>query len=124
MHSRNNAFTLVELILTVAILGVIAAVVYPTFGDSLEAAEERAARTNADSLFAAKQTYKLRVGNAATTFAAASNPDGRYALVQPYLPGAPVSWAAFLGAGHQLDMGSGLNDVVRVQLPDGSTWVD
>lgn len=57
---KNTAFTLVELILVVTILGILAALVLPTFSDHATSARESAAKSNLMTIRSQIELYKLQ----------------------------------------------------------------
>ncbi|MHC4170201.1 MAG: type II secretion system protein [Planctomycetota bacterium] len=56
---KKNAFTLVELIIVVAILGIMAAIVLPTFRGNVAQARESASKTSLGMIRAQIELYKL-----------------------------------------------------------------
>ncbi len=56
---KKNAFTLVEIIIVVAILGIMAAIVMPTFQGNVAQAKESASKTNLGTMRAQIQLYRL-----------------------------------------------------------------
>ena len=56
---RNKAFTLVELIIVVAILGIMAAIVIPSFQGNVAQAKESASKTNLGTMRAQIELYKI-----------------------------------------------------------------
>ncbi len=57
---KRTAFTLVELILVVTILGILAALVLPTFSDHATSARESAAKSNLMTIRSQIELYKLQ----------------------------------------------------------------
>ncbi|UCC99274.1 MAG: prepilin-type N-terminal cleavage/methylation domain-containing protein [Phycisphaerales bacterium] len=57
---REKAFTLIEVILVVTILGILAAVVLPTFSDHATSAKESAAKSNLMTIRSQIELYKLQ----------------------------------------------------------------
>ena len=57
---KKKAFTLVEIILVVTILGILAAVVLPTFQNHATSAKESAAKTNLMTIRSQIELYKLQ----------------------------------------------------------------
>lgn len=56
---KRNAFTLVEIIIVVAILGIMAAIVIPTFQGNVAQAKESASKTNLGTVRHQIEMYKL-----------------------------------------------------------------
>ncbi|MGD8501004.1 MAG: prepilin-type N-terminal cleavage/methylation domain-containing protein [Phycisphaerales bacterium] len=59
---KNKAFTLVEVILVVTILGILAALVLPVFQDHVSGARESAAKSNLATIRTQIELYKLQHG--------------------------------------------------------------
>ena len=57
---KNKAFTLVELILVITILGILAALVMPTFQGNIATAKESAAKSDLMALRTQIELYKLQ----------------------------------------------------------------
>ena len=60
--SRNNAFTLIELMIVIVVLGIMAAFAIPNFTKSLDRAYARDARNNLMAIHAAQQIYHAQNG--------------------------------------------------------------
>jgi general secretion pathway protein G len=62
-HRAQSAFTLVELLLVLVILGILAAVVIPKFSGRTEQAKEQAARTQITTFRTALDAYEVDNGS-------------------------------------------------------------
>jgi len=80
--SRYRGFSLIELIVVIAVMAAIAAAIIPSISGSREAASEQRAIAAAESLNLAQTRYRLENG---TTRWNAATSDARYALIQGYL---------------------------------------
>ena len=91
---RQAAFTLIEILIVVVILGILAAIVYPHFANARADAADKAARTQLQSLRSQIQLYKIQHGGALPDLLANWNAltnatvyNGK--TVGPYMPRAP-----------------------------------
>src|SRR5436190_20801443 len=91
---RQAAFTLIEILIVVVILGILAAIVYPHFANARADAADKAARTQLQSLRSQIQLYKIQHGGALPDLLANWNSltnatvyNGK--TVGPYMPRAP-----------------------------------
>lgn len=90
---KGNAFTLVEILIVVVILGILAAIVTPQFAGASEAAQENTTKHELDKLRRAVEIYMTRNGNALPNVTPGDGTWGE--IVQPgeYLSGPPKnSW--------------------------------
>jgi general secretion pathway protein G len=84
---RQRAFTLIEVLVVVAILGILAAIVVPRIMDRPDEARRVAAKADIGALVAALKLYRLDNGNYPTT------DQGLGALVQrPTTNPVPGNW--------------------------------
>lgn len=125
MHlSQKSGFTLVEILVVVAIMGIIALAVVPSIGGVMDGAEDNNAKSYAVALKSGKQTFRLRVADAANQYSSAGNNNARYSLIQPYIDGgsSPASLSGFIGNEYSANLGANLNDPVTVTAPSGNTF--
>lgn len=59
---KRTAFTLIEILIVVILLGILAAIVIPQFTDTSEQAEDTAADSIESTLNSQTQLYKFRYG--------------------------------------------------------------
>jgi type IV pilus assembly protein PilA len=57
LRSKKKGFTLIELVMVIAIIGVLAAIIMPKFSDQKSKANDAATRANLESLRSALQMY-------------------------------------------------------------------
>jgi type IV pilus assembly protein PilA len=92
MKSREDGFTLVELLVVVLILGLLAAIAIPSFVNQRDKATDGKAKVNLQVAQRAMETYFLDHNTYATAnMNAPSDPDSLLAL-EPTLTDAPVPW--------------------------------
>ena len=96
-NSRDGAFTLLEVLIVVIILGVLAAIVVPLFSDASEEAELETCMANLGVIYRSMQIYELRNGQYPT-----STDD--LAATFPTLPTCPLAgeytWQLQAGSYH------------------------
>ena len=61
-NSRDGAFTLIEILIVVIILGVLSAIVVPLFSEESEEAQLEACMANLGIIYRSMQIYQLRNG--------------------------------------------------------------
>ena len=76
--SRSSAFTLVEIMIVVAIIGLLATIAIPNFVHARQSAQTNACINNLRQIDAAKQEWAMETGQKATASATPS-------AIQPYL---------------------------------------
>ncbi|MFA5257037.1 MAG: type II secretion system protein [Opitutales bacterium] len=81
---RNRAFSLIELIVVIAVMAIIAATIIPSISGTRDAATEQRAIAAAEALNLAQTRYRLENGTGHWDDNGGIDA-ARYALVQPYL---------------------------------------
>ncbi len=60
---KNNKISLIELMITVAVMGIIVAIGYPIYTDYIETARVGALRSNIESIRLLEEDFKLSTGS-------------------------------------------------------------
>jgi len=112
-YLHRQAFTLIEILLVVVILGILGAIIYPQFANARADAADKAARTQLQGLRSQIELYKVQHGGAVPDLLTNWNPlitatiyNGK--TVGPYIPRAPKN---------------GLNNLTNVVDGDGTAPV-
>ena len=93
-HHHRGAFTLIEILIVVVILGILGALVYPHFANARADAADKAARTQLQSLRSQIEMYKIQHGGQLPDLITNWNPLINATVynsktVGPYIPRAP-----------------------------------
>lgn len=81
--SPRHAFTLVEVLIVVVILGILAAVVVPSFANAIEPTRQTTFITNMKDFAESIQVYKIRNNTYPADSAAGEFPDGLDEYINP-----------------------------------------
>lgn len=73
-RNAQSGFTLIELMITVAIVGILAAVAYPAYTDSVRKGKRAEARTALMNLLQQQERYLTQMNTYSETFAAGQSP--------------------------------------------------
>jgi len=63
MNTRNRAFTLIEILVTIAIISILAGVIYASFGTAREDAKNKSVQTEIKEMQLAIELYKAQNDN-------------------------------------------------------------
>jgi type II secretory pathway pseudopilin PulG len=118
--ARLSGMTLVEGIGMIVLVGLMAGLAFPAITGLRQAGLDQQAIGIAQALNQAQQTYQLRVANAASNWAGATDSESKYLLIEGYVPYAADSLADYAPSGYTLTLGSTLGTKVVVTGPGGS----
>src|SRR5580704_12089128 len=119
-RARQSGMTLVEGIGMTLLVGIMASLAFPAITGLRQAGQDQQAIGIAQSLNQAKQTYELRVANAATSWIAAGDSGSRYLLIAAYVPYAADTLADYEPAGYTIDLQTSLDTKVAITGPNGA----
>ncbi|HTD66207.1 MAG TPA: prepilin-type N-terminal cleavage/methylation domain-containing protein [Candidatus Limnocylindria bacterium] len=90
--SRRSAFTLVEIMIVVAIIGLLAAITIPNFIKAREASQKNACIANLKQIDGAKSTWALELKKTSTSVPVVADIYGvtAYIRTEPLCPGGGV----------------------------------
>jgi general secretion pathway protein G len=94
LPQTRRAFTLIEILIVVVILGILGAIVYPHFANARAEAADKACRTQLQSLRSQIEMYKIQHGGQLPDLVTNWNPMTNATVygtktVGPYIPRAP-----------------------------------
>ena len=96
LKAQLRAFSLVEVLAAVAIIGVVIFLAIPNIVKVREDAEESLAKSRADALNVAAAAYFQAVGTQTAINQWSANDESCYDLVRPYLAFAPDDLAEYM----------------------------
>jgi general secretion pathway protein G len=106
-NARTRAFTLVEILIVVVILGILAGIVVPSFSDSVEETTWRGTQDQLNKVRNALAVYYVRNGNVYPNITAGVGTWGELLSVQGYLREHPTNlWVGRNSAGRTIVFGN------------------
>jgi type IV pilus assembly protein PilE len=76
MYKNNSGFSLIELMITVAIIGVLASIAYPSYQESIKKSKRSEAKSELLRFSGAAEREYIKNGSYATTTTSSSNAEG------------------------------------------------
>jgi type IV pilus assembly protein PilE len=117
----SRAFTLIELLIVVAIIGVLAAIAVPSYTNYMIMARRADAKTALEQLRAAQEMRRSERGSFSTSLAELQSTYGVPAVAGP--PGTP-DYAILLNSATATGFLAQANPTSARQTPDGSLFID
>lgn len=115
MLLRNKSgFSLVEVLLSIVIIGILSALSYPCMTNIIEKCRSELAISFAQSVNAAKSSFWMKNANGEEEYARQTANKGRYDLIKEYMSNSNVSLERALPQGYQIIMNDSIRD--RVEL--------
>lgn len=117
---RRTGFSLVEMMASVAIIGIIAFLAIPSISRMREDSEKNLAIARAEALNVAQATLVQVKGRTQADLdwrGAASN-DAKYTLLQPYLSFAETTITLYMPSGWNVTFNTAINDMRKTRLFD------
>lgn len=112
---KRVGFTLAEMIIGLAIMGIMASIAVPMINRSKDAAALSEAKAKAQILNCAKEAYSIRTGKGDNEFDSAGSNERRFELLLPYLSSHGISdYRSFCPEGYVLDLGTNIEFPVTV----------
>jgi general secretion pathway protein G len=128
MTARRQGFTLIELMIVVAIIGILAAIAIPKFADLIRKSQEGSTKGNLGSIRSALSIYYGDMEGQYPTDMTSLTINAKYVAVipndnvPPYHPAA--NWAHVGPSGAFADGGEWEYDDVDTDPNFGTVWVD
>lgn len=114
MRNNKSGFSLIEVLLTIVLIGVISGLCYPIVTNLLDKCKDVSAICAAESVNAAKKSFWMRNPKAEQEYARQSTNEGRYSLIKDYLPNPNTSFDRALPKGYKLEMYPSIHDYVGI----------
>jgi len=117
MNKNKNAFTLIEILIVVAIIGLLATMAVPAFRKAQQSARESAIKNNIRQVVSAAQQYMLNENVTTVTYAQLTTPGANTLSDPAYLKTiTPVAGESYAG----LPAFSITGTTFNISTPDGT----
>lgn len=128
MPARGRGFTLIELMIVVAIIGILAAIAIPKFADLIRKSQEGSSKGNLGSIRSAMSIYYGDMEGQYPADMTSLTVAGKYlaAIPNAVAPNyhAAANWDHLGGSGAFTDGGEWAYDDVNTDANFGTVWVD
>lgn len=121
--AQGEAFSLVEVLAAVAIIGVIIFLAIPNIVKVREDAEESLAKSRADALNIAAAAYFQAVGpqTASSNWQSAAADSNRFGLIAPYLAFAPAALGDYMPKNYYINFNTNSPHRIKAVLTYSNT---
>lgn len=117
-HNSRAGFSLVEILIVVVLIGILTTVSYPVVVGLMENGKSHSAIVIAQSLNAAKQSFRMKHFKAEEDYAKQGNDEAKFALIQPYIADSSSKLNQLMPKGYRVDL-QGMKDRVKLWGPKG-----
>lgn len=112
LKGSKQGFSYVEVILTIALVGIITSMTFPKMRGILESGKEKQAIVKTEALNAAKLCFKMRYADAESQFLNARDDEQRFLLLQKMLPNAEKNLREYVPGKYSMSFNGGLDNKV------------
>lgn len=114
IRTNKSGFSLVEVLLTIVLIGVVSGLCYPVVVNLLEKCKDESAICSAECVNAAKKSFWMRNPRAEQEYMNQTSDAAKYALIKDYLPDPSTTFDRALPKGYQLKMNARIRSRVGI----------
>lgn len=114
MWRNKSGFSLVEVLLTIVLIGAISGLCYPVVVNLLEKCKDESAICSAECINAAKKCFLMRNPRAEQEYMNQTSDESKYILIKDYLPDPSIPFDHALPKGYKLKMNARIRSRVGI----------
>lgn len=122
IRANKSGFSLVEVLLTIVLIGVVSGLCYPVVVNLLDKCKDESAICSAECINAAKKSFLMRNPRAEQEYMHQSSEEAKYILIKDYLPDPSTPFDRALPKGYQLKMNARIRS--RVGIIKGKSEIE